>query len=1406
MSLRLLPLTLVAGVLGAAPAFAAEGPEPTSAPTAAVQVVLTDRGRVVDLWKEGGPAVKAAAEAALTGSDADIRKLLDAGIKSAQLEDDRLSATQIHDLGGSAVRDAAAKALAGTPQDLQTFLDTGWQAPLESDQRLQAAQLRNGAGRGVQEAGRAAINGSIDDIRTFLNEGQYAAREADDRVRLVQILSTGGPNTQAAARLALNGSIEDVRDFLDVGQHVARARDAERTSVSQLVQQAKEAAAQAVRETEAAKVASAKAVASSELAKQAAATAAAETQAAQNDTEAAGAAADRAAQAAARAGEAAQVAIEAAKAATNAARTAASAAAQAATAAAVASQAAARARGAAAAAAGDRGRAKEAREAAEAASAAAQASTWTGDDGTGIGEPEKDPAHPTGAFGLAQVSLGEADKAAAAADSAGANARAAAASANQAGTGAAGASAQSARAKQAAASTTRHAQEASRAAAAARSLVQDAKQAVTDAKALMSSATAHATAAAQAANEAAQHAGDSATATAASKANATAAADAAKTTADAVAEARKVRDLADRAEAEDLTARTSAAVEKASDAKAAYDDDRNQVGEGIQKLRALKDEADRLAASVAQPGSSTAAIVTDGRKLALLSMQIAGGPWEREAAAAALSGSDQAVLDYVTTGRRQALEQDERERVNNLAVKSEIAAVRAAAIEAAKGDATTITAFLTTGQYEAAASDYRLAVAQARNGSGSKVDEAARAAINAGTPQALHDFLTTGNAEAQASDDILQAAQLRNGAGPELEAAARVALQGSPQQLKVFLATGQYAAKRKDALAATHKAEIERMLLEGDAASALAQQAAAEAAQAAAVAAGATADANSAAASAKDAASRANALATQAQEKAKAAETSASQAVSAAKAATDAETTARRQAASAAYSAQKAQSSARLANWAAVSAYRAARDARASWEAANTDAGAAALASTKAAQAYQDRVADAKRVTEEMLASNLQFLQDAAAQRQAEQEAEQRKRDIEEQIRKELDDPYRDYQPVDTRGILLAIAHGALDFVGAVAPPGWSSAAELLNCGLYMLQNDAENAKSACISAIPIFGEAKAIEKVGELLKKAGPVGKKVVEFLERVYSKIAGVCEFGNKNSFPAGTRVLMSDGSRKPIEQVTVGDSVLATNPLTGETAARAVDAVIYTPDDRDFTDLQVQSGGSNGNLTATDHHPFWVDKSKKWVDAADLHNGDTLRTPNGATATVAEAKQRKGLEAAFNLTVQDLHTYYVLAGDAPVLVHNIDCFAPFTRDNIGPIAQKLGLGKYPGSGETTGFARVGQKIYNNLASGREREEAELVAWVKAATKEGWGAASGRASDLEVKFVAKMHLDGIDDAELVINYPGGPCMQQFGCNAVLDGLLLKDPNKPKGLTVYFPMPDGSWERKQYGTHRGRG
>ncbi|QSB13575.1 hypothetical protein JQS43_18560 [Natronosporangium hydrolyticum] len=48
--------------------------------------------------------------------------------------------------------------------------------------------------------------------------------------------------------------------------------------------------------------------------------------------------------------------------------------------------------------------------------------------------------------------------------------------------------------------------------------------------------------------------------------------------------------------------------------------------------------------------------------------------------------------------------------------------------------------------------------------------------------------------------------------------------------------------------------------------------------------------------------------------------------------------------------------------------------------------------------------------------------------------------------------------------------------------------------------------------------------------------------------------------NSFLPGTAVLLANGQTRPIEDVEVGDLVLATDPETGQTQAREVTATIF------------------------------------------------------------------------------------------------------------------------------------------------------------------------------------------------------------------------------------------------------
>ncbi|MEU7905922.1 LamG-like jellyroll fold domain-containing protein [Actinoplanes sp. NPDC049118] len=164
--------------------------------------------------------------------------------------------------------------------------------------------------------------------------------------------------------------------------------------------------------------------------------------------------------------------------------------------------------------------------------------------------------------------------------------------------------------------------------------------------------------------------------------------------------------------------------------------------------------------------------------------------------------------------------------------------------------------------------------------------------------------------------------------------------------------------------------------------------------------------------------------------------------------------------------------------------------------------------------------------------------------------------------------------------------------------------------------------------------------------------------------------------HSFDPATKVLMADGSTKVIADVETGDKVTATDPKTGETTAQPV-TTLHKNLDTDLADVTVStkpvdtSGeakvaeGQGGRSTrgptetvlhTTQNHPFWDATAKAWVNAEDLEPGvSTLIGPNGETQYVAAVDTFTGAKEMRDLTVDVIHTYYVLAGQSQVLVHN-------------------------------------------------------------------------------------------------------------------------------------------------------
>jgi hypothetical protein len=153
---------------------------------------------------------------------------------------------------------------------------------------------------------------------------------------------------------------------------------------------------------------------------------------------------------------------------------------------------------------------------------------------------------------------------------------------------------------------------------------------------------------------------------------------------------------------------------------------------------------------------------------------------------------------------------------------------------------------------------------------------------------------------------------------------------------------------------------------------------------------------------------------------------------------------------------------------------------------------------------------------------------------------------------------------------------------------------------------------------------------------------------------------EFGGCNSFIGSTRVLLADKKTVSISKIKAGAEVIAGNPPHGKPAAELVVRFIITRTDRNFTTLEVKTPSGTARIVSTAYHRYWDATVGQWTYADALRTGDRLLALNGEPVTVTSVRNYIGHAVTYNLTVNRLHTYYVMAGKTPVLVHNTACSA--------------------------------------------------------------------------------------------------------------------------------------------------
>lgn len=137
----------------------------------------------------------------------------------------------------------------------------------------------------------------------------------------------------------------------------------------------------------------------------------------------------------------------------------------------------------------------------------------------------------------------------------------------------------------------------------------------------------------------------------------------------------------------------------------------------------------------------------------------------------------------------------------------------------------------------------------------------------------------------------------------------------------------------------------------------------------------------------------------------------------------------------------------------------------------------------------------------------------------------------------------------------------------------------------------------------------------------------------------------------FVAGTLILTPVGLIT-IENIRPGDTVISTDPDTGEVAEKTV-LETFVHETAELVHLTI--GGEV--ITSTLDHPFYV-QDVGFVGAGELYIGDKLMDAQGNTL-VLEDMRFETTEIpvkVYNFKVDEFHTYYV--GEVSVWVHNAEC----------------------------------------------------------------------------------------------------------------------------------------------------
>nr|WP_240927233.1 polymorphic toxin-type HINT domain-containing protein [Paenibacillus thiaminolyticus] len=242
------------------------------------------------------------------------------------------------------------------------------------------------------------------------------------------------------------------------------------------------------------------------------------------------------------------------------------------------------------------------------------------------------------------------------------------------------------------------------------------------------------------------------------------------------------------------------------------------------------------------------------------------------------------------------------------------------------------------------------------------------------------------------------------------------------------------------------------------------------------------------------------------------------------------------------------------------------------------------------------------------------------------------------------------------------------NFIYPISPAA-TCAADMANCKTY-LEAQAEAGKKVAVEGANFL----LLDDINTLISSEASFGEKALAAASlNPFGKVLKIIKAESKigklllkcNCFTAGTKVLTDEGE-KPIEEIEVGDKVLAKEDETGEMAYKEVEWLFQ----RDVEETYNITVGDEV-ITTTDEHPFWI-VGKGWMESKDLVVGDVLTTSDGNEIAIDKIEVKKEHKTVYNFKVKDFHTYFV--SNFGIWTHNSCGFEVSISKSVERVAKKL------------------------------------------------------------------------------------------------------------------------------------